>query len=391
MPKLLWVDDQIEHLGAFVDALSARGFEVHTADSCGAGLELIEDEKFDIILADINMPERTGISLLREAEILQPQAALVALSSYLYRREYIEQLSTLEVPVEMMDKIIPAPTSPEFDGIFVQKLRSLIDGAPRLTISDQIKKLEDGAKRDPFKVTFQEWLSKPILERDMLVDEAYLRAKATIEKAFRDGCIWVFLCGSPDDIRASARSEKDILSDDELLKFARNRDAAPYHFSAAMGVEDLWGGDCSGQYNLKNYPTVTFSSDVDDMTIHFDTGNPTSFISYEHLRESGFVKDPVAFGRSVLFNHLYRYTCFSIDLMLVSQEEGGATKYVKVNGQAVRDWEQHPLAKNCNSNCDGKIASGLCHYRLGLIGRNLIIDNKIHLILDGENRRTLFK
>jgi CheY-like chemotaxis protein len=71
--KILVVDDEPDvrdYLGSF---LEDEGFEIRTAENGDAAISLIEEEKPDLILLDLLMPEATGAGLYRR---LQEKAEL---------------------------------------------------------------------------------------------------------------------------------------------------------------------------------------------------------------------------------------------------------------------------------------------------------------------------
>ena len=66
MPKILVVDDQ-EHIRLlYSEELNEAGYEVITAASGYKLLETIGDEKPDLIILDIKMPDYNGLDLLQD-------------------------------------------------------------------------------------------------------------------------------------------------------------------------------------------------------------------------------------------------------------------------------------------------------------------------------------
>ena len=54
--KLLWVDDEIELLGAHILFLQKKGYEVCTVSNGHDALDCCAEHTFDLILLDENMP-----------------------------------------------------------------------------------------------------------------------------------------------------------------------------------------------------------------------------------------------------------------------------------------------------------------------------------------------
>jgi len=66
-PKALVVDDEEVLRSALVRALTRAGFEVQSAADGQAALRALQDDAFDVILSDIDMPRMNGIQLLDAA------------------------------------------------------------------------------------------------------------------------------------------------------------------------------------------------------------------------------------------------------------------------------------------------------------------------------------
>lgn len=66
MKRLLAVDDDPSVLEALVEALTAKGYEVLTADHVDGALSLLRDQAFDLVLLDLQMPGKDGFALYRE-------------------------------------------------------------------------------------------------------------------------------------------------------------------------------------------------------------------------------------------------------------------------------------------------------------------------------------
>jgi CheY-like chemotaxis protein len=64
--KILWVDDEIAFLKPFVLFLEDRGYEVKTANNGMDAVNLVVDEKFDLVILDEMMPGMDGLATLTE-------------------------------------------------------------------------------------------------------------------------------------------------------------------------------------------------------------------------------------------------------------------------------------------------------------------------------------
>jgi CheY-like chemotaxis protein len=391
-PRLLWVDDQINELQPYVRALKDAEFQVEVAASSDVAMAMAHSDKYDVILVDILMPPPDGIELLRQLRPLQPNARLAALSSYLYLERYRDQIRNLPFPVELIEKDIPNVEAEDFDTRFLTPIRNVLRFGVTKTIDSQEKRL---AKRtdeniDPFGIPLADFMKKSILEKDRLVIRARELAAAEIEKAFGEGKIWVLLCGSASQIRATATTPNEILSEDKIMDFARSQQRPPFQFWKPVHVDDVWS-HCGDEKTTLHYPTVTLDIKNNQLDLHFDTGSPITFFSYERLVQLGVIRPTTNFGMASRGDSTYWTVALDISVILRSQS-GDVSRTVRLRGQAIRDWLEAPFARFCDVICpllEDKTARQLCLWRIALIGRNLLYENELVLVLDGKNRKTL--
>ena len=85
--KVLWVDDEIDLLKPHILFLEQKNYHVTTAQSGTEALEEIQNQRFDIVFLDENMPGLTGLETL--AEIKEQQANLPVVMITKSEEEYI--------------------------------------------------------------------------------------------------------------------------------------------------------------------------------------------------------------------------------------------------------------------------------------------------------------
>ena len=79
--KILVVDDERIVLESCRRALSER-FEVHTAKSADEALEAMGRELFSLVLVDIKMPAKDGMTLMRQMKDRWPDIPVIIMSGY---------------------------------------------------------------------------------------------------------------------------------------------------------------------------------------------------------------------------------------------------------------------------------------------------------------------
>ncbi len=90
--QILVVDDEPLICQSYKEILEGEGFFVDMAYSGEKGLKKILEKKFDLVLLDIQMPDISGLSLLKRMRAEQKNTPVVITTSYL----------TVEVAVEAM-------------------------------------------------------------------------------------------------------------------------------------------------------------------------------------------------------------------------------------------------------------------------------------------------
>ncbi|MGO4376900.1 hybrid sensor histidine kinase/response regulator [Pseudoduganella sp. RAF19] len=79
-PRILIVDDQAAHMGALCDILRQYKYDTVGFASGEAALSRLRKERFDILLADLNMPGIDGIALVEEARAIDGDLACIIMT-----------------------------------------------------------------------------------------------------------------------------------------------------------------------------------------------------------------------------------------------------------------------------------------------------------------------
>ena len=80
--RILIVDDEFQVLTFLDDLFRTEGWDVQTADSGSSGIDMLEQNRFDIVLTDLKMPGSDGIEVLRTAKKLQGDAEVIMMTGY---------------------------------------------------------------------------------------------------------------------------------------------------------------------------------------------------------------------------------------------------------------------------------------------------------------------
>ncbi|MGI6233272.1 MAG: PglZ domain-containing protein [Prevotella sp.] len=74
---ILWADDEIELLKAYIIFLQRKGYEVDTVSNGSDAIELCKKHTYDLIMLDEMMPGLTGLETLQKIKEIQPSTPVV--------------------------------------------------------------------------------------------------------------------------------------------------------------------------------------------------------------------------------------------------------------------------------------------------------------------------
>src|SRR3979411_793492 len=79
---ILVVDDELEIREGLELLLTTEGYSTSSAETGAAGLTLLEEKPFDLLLLDVSLPDRNGLDLLREIRRRDPHLPVVLITAY---------------------------------------------------------------------------------------------------------------------------------------------------------------------------------------------------------------------------------------------------------------------------------------------------------------------
>ena len=109
--RALVIDDDKATLDLMEFQLKSEGFQVTKAENGQQGLKLIEDDEFDIILTDLQLPGLSGIEIVKRSKELSPDTEIIMVTGYGSTEKAIEATKAgafyyVEKPVEFDELII---------------------------------------------------------------------------------------------------------------------------------------------------------------------------------------------------------------------------------------------------------------------------------------------
>jgi len=80
--SLLFVDDEPNILSALRRLFRPLGYRIFIAENAAAGLEIISNEKIDLVISDMRMPEMDGAQFLEQVRLKSPDTIRILLTGY---------------------------------------------------------------------------------------------------------------------------------------------------------------------------------------------------------------------------------------------------------------------------------------------------------------------
>ena len=80
--KILVVDDEENIRDVFEQAFSRAGYMVRLAESAEEALEILKDDKIQVMFVDLNLPGMDGIELCKQIRKNLPRAIIHAVTGY---------------------------------------------------------------------------------------------------------------------------------------------------------------------------------------------------------------------------------------------------------------------------------------------------------------------
>ena len=80
--KILVVDDEDIVRTSCSRTLSPEGYDVRLAKNGAEGLKMANEERFDLVLTDLKMPDMDGIEVLRIIKEQWPETAVIIVTGY---------------------------------------------------------------------------------------------------------------------------------------------------------------------------------------------------------------------------------------------------------------------------------------------------------------------
>ncbi len=139
--RILVVDDEEAVNLVLGELLSEAGYEAAFATTCSDGLDLLAQGGFDLVIADKNLPDRSGMEIVRAAKNMDDGPEAIMITGY----------ASLETAIEAMDLGARGYLLKPFEDVGevlekVQKVLAAADERKKMkALIDQLRQSNDAA------------------------------------------------------------------------------------------------------------------------------------------------------------------------------------------------------------------------------------------------------
>ncbi|MDB5268494.1 MAG: Fis family transcriptional regulator [Hymenobacter sp.] len=131
MPRILIIDDEKAIRNTLKEILEFENYKVDQAEDGPAGLDMLIQQKYDVVLCDIRMPKMDGLEVLTRAQAMGTDAAFIMVSAH----------GSIDTAVEATKKgaydFLPKP--PDLNRLLVT-VRNALDRTKLVTETKTLKK-----------------------------------------------------------------------------------------------------------------------------------------------------------------------------------------------------------------------------------------------------------
>jgi len=97
--RILLVEDDAISRKIYSKMLGNWGYEVHYANDGYLALQMVEDQHYDLLLTDNQLPFMNGTDLIKKAKILRPDIGVMLLTGDDISQKFAGQYTVLQKPV----------------------------------------------------------------------------------------------------------------------------------------------------------------------------------------------------------------------------------------------------------------------------------------------------
>ncbi len=209
--QILWADDEIDLLKPHIIFLTQKGYDITPAQSGIDALELCEQNTYDLVFLDQNMPGMTGLETLSQIKTLKPMLPVVMIT------KSEEELVMEEAIGSHIADYLIKPLNPNQILLSVKKIldnKRLVSEKTTLNYQQEFRNLSMAYNDRP---DFKEWVEiyKKLIYWELALDASDnkdMREMLESQKSEANKYFCEYVMGSYEHWLKDAKAEKPMLS-----------------------------------------------------------------------------------------------------------------------------------------------------------------------------------
>ncbi|MFI3296718.1 MAG: PglZ domain-containing protein [bacterium] len=167
MPTILWVDDEIDLLKPYTIFLSEKGYEVETASNGQDAIEMCQENIYDIVFMDENMPGLSGLDTLAQISEVRPNLPVVMIT-----KSEEENIMDMAIGNKMADYLIK-PVNPNQILLTLKKHLHKREIISEQTTTNYRQEFAQIGMQISERMNHEEWIDlyKKLMHWDLKLDE----------------------------------------------------------------------------------------------------------------------------------------------------------------------------------------------------------------------------
>ena len=97
--RILLVEDDAISLKIYTKMLSHWGYDVHYANDGYLALQMMEEQHYDLLLTDNQLPFMKGTDLIKQVKSIQPEAQVILLTGDDISEKLANEYTVLQKPI----------------------------------------------------------------------------------------------------------------------------------------------------------------------------------------------------------------------------------------------------------------------------------------------------
>lgn len=215
--SILWADDEIDLLKPHILFLKGKGYDVTPVNSGADALDKVDQEKYDVVFLDENMPGMTGLETLSQIKQIRPNLPVVMIT-----KSEEEHIMEGAIGQKIADYLIK-PLNPNQILLSVKKIldnKRLVTEATNLGYQQEFRNL---SMQYNDRMDFEEWAEvyKKLIFWELELDGAQDKSMGEIlnmQKSEANANFCKFVMDNYEDWLNDPKADKPLMSNQLMRK-----------------------------------------------------------------------------------------------------------------------------------------------------------------------------